>query len=241
MRTAKSDHWLGGLWVVKDPKLLHADSEDWSDWTDTPTYLSLCCTHIIRTSKTDQADLSLRWAHMSFCWFCRAAAHLEWWRCVWWTRKSLEIKHICAAALSYQEIWGMPIIAFLQILCSICQNPRPKTFLLYSNVIGFACAKQVGTIWATSRENLIMPANNNTTDQSVLPGYRLLYDTCIWNTKTNYFLYLSRPVRVLPDQWPKPGTRESYIYRSVTCQCIRLPVHSNLAWVWERCSRVHSL
>ena len=22
-----------------------------------------------------QTDLSLRWAHMSFCWFCRAAAH----------------------------------------------------------------------------------------------------------------------------------------------------------------------
>ena len=23
-----------------------------------------------------QADLSLRWAHMPFCWFCRAAAHM---------------------------------------------------------------------------------------------------------------------------------------------------------------------
>ena len=23
-----------------------------------------------------QADLSLRWAHMPFCWFCREAAHL---------------------------------------------------------------------------------------------------------------------------------------------------------------------
>ena len=35
-----------------------AHSEDWSDWTDA------------------QADLSLRWAHMSFCWFCRAAAQI---------------------------------------------------------------------------------------------------------------------------------------------------------------------
>ena len=36
---------------------LHADSEDWSDWADA------------------QADLSLRWAHMPFCRFCRALAH----------------------------------------------------------------------------------------------------------------------------------------------------------------------
>ena len=33
-------------------------SEDWSDWADA------------------QADLSHRWAHMPFCWFCHALAHL---------------------------------------------------------------------------------------------------------------------------------------------------------------------
>ena len=38
-------------WVGKGPCFLHADSEDWSDWADA------------------QADLSLRWAHMPFCWF----------------------------------------------------------------------------------------------------------------------------------------------------------------------------
>ena len=32
-----------------------APSEDWSDWVDV------------------QADLSFRWAYMSFCWFCRAS------------------------------------------------------------------------------------------------------------------------------------------------------------------------
>ena len=37
-----------------------AHSEDWSDWVDA------------------QADLSLHWAHMSFCWFCHAAAHICW-------------------------------------------------------------------------------------------------------------------------------------------------------------------
>ena len=35
-----------------------AHSEDWSDWADA------------------QADLSLRWAQRSFCWFCHEAAHL---------------------------------------------------------------------------------------------------------------------------------------------------------------------
>ena len=39
--------------------LLHVDSEDWSDWVDA------------------QADLSLRWAHKSFCLFCRASAHIS--------------------------------------------------------------------------------------------------------------------------------------------------------------------
>ena len=33
-------------------------SEDWSDWADA------------------QADLSLRWAHMPFCWFCHEAAQM---------------------------------------------------------------------------------------------------------------------------------------------------------------------
>ena len=36
--------------VAKGPVLLHADSED--------------------------SDLSLRWAHMPFCWFCHELAHI---------------------------------------------------------------------------------------------------------------------------------------------------------------------
>ena len=38
---------LCAQWVAKDPSFLHADSED-----------------------SDQTDLSLRRAHMPFCWFC---------------------------------------------------------------------------------------------------------------------------------------------------------------------------
>ena len=51
-----SEPSLCAQWVAKDPMLLQPDSEDWSNWEDA------------------QADLSLYWAHMSFCWFCRAAA-----------------------------------------------------------------------------------------------------------------------------------------------------------------------
>ena len=30
-----------------------------------------------KTDQTGQADLRLRWAHRSFCWFCHAAAHFK--------------------------------------------------------------------------------------------------------------------------------------------------------------------
>ena len=43
-------------WVVSYP--LSAQRRLWSDWADA------------------QADLSLRWAHMPFCWFCHEAAHI---------------------------------------------------------------------------------------------------------------------------------------------------------------------
>ena len=44
-------------WVLSYP--LSAQRRLWSDWTDA------------------QADLSLRWAHMSFCWFCCTAAQIK--------------------------------------------------------------------------------------------------------------------------------------------------------------------
>ena len=53
-----SDSSLSASWVAKDLMILHADSEDWSDWADA------------------QADLSIRWAHMPLCWFWREAAHI---------------------------------------------------------------------------------------------------------------------------------------------------------------------
>ena len=40
------------VWVAKGPKFLQADSKDRSDWASA------------------QADLTLHWAHRSFCWIC---------------------------------------------------------------------------------------------------------------------------------------------------------------------------
>ena len=44
-------------WVLSHP--LSAQGRLWSDWADA------------------QADLSLRWAHMSSCWFCHEAAEIQ--------------------------------------------------------------------------------------------------------------------------------------------------------------------
>ena len=61
VRPAKTQISLGirAPWVAKDPSFLHADSED-ADQTG-----------------RIQADLSLRWAHMPFCWFCHEAAQIR--------------------------------------------------------------------------------------------------------------------------------------------------------------------
>ena len=42
--------------VAKDPRFLHADRED--------------------SDETGCIDLSLRWGHMSFCWFCHVVAQI---------------------------------------------------------------------------------------------------------------------------------------------------------------------
>ena len=59
MASAQSDQSLRfcmkKAWVLSYP--LSAQQSLWSDWADA------------------QADLSLRWAHMPFCWFCHEAAH----------------------------------------------------------------------------------------------------------------------------------------------------------------------
>ena len=61
LRSAWSESSLWAQWVTKDPSFLHANSEDWSDWGDA------------------QANLSIRWAHMRFCWFCHTLVFFILW------------------------------------------------------------------------------------------------------------------------------------------------------------------
>ena len=58
-------------WVLSYP--LRAQRRLWSDWPDA------------------QADLSLRWAHMPFCWFCHEAAQI-----IIWARAQQNLQnHMC--------------------------------------------------------------------------------------------------------------------------------------------------
>ena len=50
--------WASAWRKLRSSATHWAHSEDWSDWADA------------------QADLSLRSAHMPFCWFCHEASHL---------------------------------------------------------------------------------------------------------------------------------------------------------------------
>ena len=56
IRPVGSESSLCAQWVIKDPRFLHADSEDSDQSGRMPTDLSRC------------------WAHGSFCWFCHATA-----------------------------------------------------------------------------------------------------------------------------------------------------------------------
>ena len=71
-------------WVLSYP--LSAQRRLWSDWADA------------------QADLSLCWAHMPFCWFCSALAHFR-----------AEIRKI-----------------FIQITLLSCSMPGPEVIKLFS-------------------------------------------------------------------------------------------------------------
>ena len=88
-----SESSLCAQWSAKGPSFLHADSEDWSDWVDV------------------QADPSLRWAHMPFCWFRQEAAHLIWAG----VQQSLQKSHNVSSEDSDQLAYSHNLIS---LLCS---------------------------------------------------------------------------------------------------------------------------
>ena len=93
-------------WVAKDLSFHHADSEDWSDWADA------------------QDDLSLRWAHMPFCWFCHEAAQtfLVLWVLLHRVEKIPSVQSLVATSRR-PNICGA-VMAFGFILISLCGSPH---------------------------------------------------------------------------------------------------------------------
>ena len=89
---------LCAQWVAKGPSFLHADSK----------------------------TLSLRWAHMLFCWFCHAVAHLL--TCLWWS--SAIVMKRAWNELYYRKV---PKYSDTQNIC--CDNSKIWTMWLYHGVM----------------------------------------------------------------------------------------------------------
>ena len=73
----------------------------WSDWAD------------------DQADLSLRWVHMPFCWFCHEAAHL-------WLTLENALSEVSLNTIVYwdaKETWHLQTHLYFLNMISRRKNP----------------------------------------------------------------------------------------------------------------------
>ena len=78
-------------WKIHGPLATHwVHSEDWSDCADS------------------QADLSLRWAHRPFCWFCPAPAHL--------VAYSFSLMSTCDSKLSAFSMDGHIIVSLMNFI-----------------------------------------------------------------------------------------------------------------------------
>ena len=136
-----------------------AHSEDWSDWADA------------------QADLSLRWAHMPFCWFSHEAAHFSF---------VLSNDVLCSKVSVFENLHVYDIKRHSNIpetVDFLCQNMNDLSIMLQF------CFFQIfyenpDFKWGMSWQNLFLPyANNKGADQPAHP--------------------LSRPVWVLPGRKPR--------------------------------------
>ena len=74
--------YLDAFTILNEPsqeitnKITCAPSEDSDQPGHPPSLISLRCPHEERLGPA-QVDLSLRWAHRSFCWFCHAQAQYK--------------------------------------------------------------------------------------------------------------------------------------------------------------------
>ena len=112
IRPVWSESSLCAQWIAKNPSFLHADNEDWSDWADA------------------QADLSLGWAHISVCWFCRVVAQIRFVPPVktqnslhiWavWSESSLKIQSLTMQTEKIDKTVWMCRLIWFSALC-LCQ------------------------------------------------------------------------------------------------------------------------
>ena len=88
-----------------------AHGEDWSDWADA------------------QADLSLRWAHMPFCWLCHEAAEVwSYSTCGYLSIRNL--RKTCHVAMHH-----IKVIVIVKHLCSKAYHWRDTACITLGNVV----------------------------------------------------------------------------------------------------------
>ena len=92
-------------WALSYP--VSAQRRLWPDWADA------------------QADLSLRWAHMSFCWFCHEAAHIQVAHVIWFLYSS-----------SWWPCWPM-IYDFISLLVDVVK-PIPTLHIKESTLLSWS-------------------------------------------------------------------------------------------------------
>ena len=77
-------------WVLR--YALSAYQRLWSDWADA------------------KADLSLCWAHISFCWFCHEAAHFFLWIWEWFHSRVGPPSTVRSESLVRAPVWPHPFV-----------------------------------------------------------------------------------------------------------------------------------
>ena len=86
-----------------------AHSEDWSDWADA------------------QADLSLHWAYMPFCWFCHEAAHFcdveaKTMGTILFSNKKKKKTSLSSVTQLWQKLWKCYYIQYLHFCLCVAEH-----------------------------------------------------------------------------------------------------------------------